>query len=209
MARPDKSDIQWILDALEQDAAKTRGGIGDAIGIDKTGVSRLLSGARALKLRESIEIAAYLGVAPPIGFAEPHAKFDHAPSLVPVYRAKAIAKSEDGSWRLYRNEAPIDRASPPARVAASKDIFGLIAQDGCMAPRFKRGELLIVIPGRKASPGDDVALIARRREAGADRIIIAELVAITPTDFRVFQHKKEGELLLPARSWKVSPVLRG
>lgn len=124
MPRRNLSDIQWILDALEHDDTKSRKGIGDAINIDKTGVSRLLSGFRTLKMRESLKIAEYLGVAPPFGFAEKQADFTPAAAaLAPVYRAAPDGDWPPATFRIFRQDRPVDYKPKAAHFAAASEVF--------------------------------------------------------------------------------------
>lgn len=204
MPPPQKTEIQWVLDALARDPTKTRKGIGEAIGLDKSGVSKLFSGRRALKMREGLKIAEYLGVAPPIGFAEEAASFTPA-ALAPIYRASADA--EEASWRLYRNEPPIDRRARAPHFVSAVRVFGLYAQDESMSPRYKLGELIFVDPARPANPGDD-ALFVEKYAAGYERVVVGELMKSTQTHFHVSQHGRPGERRLSAKSWAAHLVLR-
>ena len=209
MRSKDKADIQWILNALANDATKTRKGVGEAINVDKSAVTRLLKGERALKLRESVMIADYLGVAPPIGFAEEVAAFSPPPqsSLAPVFKTIAMDDSP-ATMRLFRNEAPIDFRLKAPHFAAAALVFGLYIQDNAMAPRFKPGELIFADPVRPAASGDDVLFLARRAGKGAERALIAEMVSASPTHFEILQHGKKGSFRLSAKTWDPHPVLR-
>ncbi len=208
MPRSDKIDIQWILDALARDKTKTRKGVGEAIGIDKSGVTRLLNGERALKMRESIKIAAYLCVPVPLGFAEDETPFEHPPTrLAPVWRA---SPGDDAPyWRLYRGEPPIDRKPKAPHFASAALVFGVYAQDDAMAPRFKAGELLFVDPARPIAPGDDVLFISKRAAGNIERATVGELAKLGPSHFIFVQHGRPGEQRLPAKTWTANLVLRG
>jgi len=211
MPRRNLTDIQWILDALEQDDTKTRNGIGDAINIDKTGVSRLLSGFRALKLRESLKIAEYLGVAPPFGFAEKETEFTPASmsTMAPVYRAAPDGDWPPATFRIFRQDRPVDYRSKAAHFAAASEVFAFYVQDGLMAPRFKPGELLFADPTRPIATGDDVLFTGRRQSSGGERALIGELTSSTPALFQCFQHGKRGDLRLSAKVWATAVILRG
>lgn len=56
-------EIDWIREGLKGQG-KSQRGLAQALGINPSGVSRLLAGARALKLDEIGKIVAYLGTAP-------------------------------------------------------------------------------------------------------------------------------------------------
>ena len=201
-------EIQWILDGLARNRTKTRSGVAKAMGIHKSGVTKLLKGERQLKLREGFRIAAYLGVAAPTGFSEEDTAFDHSDATVrsaPIFRA-----SEDPSrefWRLHRDEAPIDRKPKAPSFASAAHVFGFYAPDGSMAPRFKAGELIFVDPTRPAAPGDDALFMAKRSPGAVERVVAGELVAATPTHFVFAQYARPGEQRLPVKSWTASLIL--
>ena len=211
MTRRSLADIQWIIDALDRDETKSRKGIGDAIDIDKTGVSRLLSGHRALKMREGLKIAEYLGVSAPFGLAEDEAAFAPAskPPLAPVYRAAPGIDGAMATFRIFRAERPADFKPRAAHFSSAANVFGFYVQDEMMAPRFKPGELVFVDPARPIAPGDDVLFISNRKAPDGERALIGELAAATAAQFRCFQHGKKGDLRLSAKTWSAAPILKG
>lgn len=211
MQRRTRSDIQWIIDALERDDSKSRKGIGDAINIDKSGVSRLLSGDRVLKLREAQRIAQYLGVPAPSGFAESEAAFAPAPkaSMIPVYRTAKAGGAGPATFRIFRQERPVELKPRPLHCAAAAPIFGVYAQDEAMAPRFKPGELIFADPSRPVAPGDDVLFIAKGAPENGEPALIGELTAASAAQFRYFQHGRKGGFRLSAKSWTAALILKG
>ena len=210
MARRSLADIQWILDALQRDKTKSRKGVGEAINIDKTGVSRLLSGARSLKMREGIKIAEYLGVLAPFGLAEDETPFTPAPkpSLAPVYRAAKGGAGAPATFRIFRSERPVDFKPKAAQFASAAQIFGIYVPDDLMAPRFKPGELIFVDPSRPITPTDDILFIAKRAAPDGERALIGELAAATAAQFSYIQHGKKGAFRLPAKTWTAALILR-
>lgn len=210
MPLKNKVDVQWILDALAADRTKTRKGLGDAIGIDRSGVTRLLKGERALKMRESFMIAEYLGVAGPFGFAEEQAPFTRHGStlaLAPIYRVSEDESSEE-FWRLHRNEPPVDHRPKAPILASATLVFGLYARDDSMAPRYKAGELIFVDPARPIAAGDDALFTSVLPQTNAERAIVGELVSATPSQFTIKQHARAGEKRLAARTWTASLIVR-
>lgn len=209
MQRQSLADIQWIIDALERDDSKSRKGIGDAINIDKSGVSRLLSGARVLKLREAQRIANYLGVPAPSGFAENGTAFTPAPKarMIPVYRATKLSGRSPATFRIFRQEPPVDLRPRPLHCAAAAPIFGVYVQELTMAPRFKRGELILADPSRPVAPGDDVLFIAKGAPENGERALIGELTA-AGAQFHYLQHGRKGGFRLPADAWTAALILR-
>lgn len=209
MAPPDKAEIQWILDALAQDAAKTRKGLGEAINLDKTGVSKMLSGKRALKMREGVKIAAYLGVSSPAGFAEEAPPFNlerKGARDAPIFRVSA--EQAEPFWRLHRRDGPIDWKSRGPHFAGATQVFGFYAPDEAMAPRFKRGELTFVDPARLAGPGDDALFIETTSDEGPERAILGEVAKLSPTLVSLKQYGRVGEQRLPVKGWAAALVMR-
>lgn len=210
MPQADKTDVQWILDALAADRTKTRKALGEAIGIDKSGVTRLLNGGRTLKFSESRKIARYLGVARPGGFSEEATPFAAAPpaAMAPVYRASAELTDPPGWWRLHRKEPQIDSKPKAPQFAAATRVFGLYAQDDAMTPRFKAGELFFVDPARPVSPGDDVLFTQKAPQGGFEKCILGELLRASPAQYFFLQHASGGEQRISAKSWIPNYVLR-
>lgn len=201
------SDVQWIKDALARDPTKTRAGIAEALGVDKSAVTRLLAGERQLKFHEADKIAAYLGAPGPAGLSDRARGFGAEggpPGTAPVYRAEPAA---DGRWLLARHEPPIDwRPRAPHFLAAAK-VFGLYAPDDIMAPRFMPGETVWVDPGRPARAGDDVLFVEKRRGRGPETALLALLESADDESYAVRQHRTGGKLKLDAAGWTALHVL--
>ncbi|MBB5519064.1 LexA family transcriptional regulator [Amphiplicatus metriothermophilus] len=214
------SDIEWIRAALRRDPTKTRAGIAAVLGVDKSAVTRLLSGERQLKFHEAEKIAAYLGVAPP--FNPPGALADRgrdfaaegagseadrvasADEAAPIYAATALS---EGRWSLARHEAPVDWRPRAPHFANAARVFGFYAPDDAMAPRFMAGEIVWVDPARPARPGDDVLFIEKRRGAGPETVILAALLAAGPIRLEGRQHRAGAAVRLDARRWSALHVL--
>lgn len=190
-----------MREQFAQDAAKTQAELAERLGIDKSGVSRILRGQRMVKAHEVAAIAEYFGEMPPIGLQEDAASYvAGAAALAPVFRMTADAR---GGWRLYKNEPPIDRLPPPARIAMASLVFGAYAPDDLASPRFKPGEVIWADPGRPPRPGDDVLLL-ETRQRGPQRAEIGELIAQSKSDIRFSRHRDGHLRTLTVRVW--SPI---
>ncbi|MGE0409334.1 MAG: helix-turn-helix domain-containing protein [Amphiplicatus sp.] len=204
------SDVGWIKAALKRTPGKTQVGMAEALGVNRSAVTRLLNGDRQLKFHEAEKIAAYLGVALPIGlsdrgreFAGPGAPMAAVSEDAPVYRAAA----DGGRWSLARHETPIDYRPRAPHFEKAATVFGLYAPDDAMAPRFLPGEIVWVDPARPARPGDDALLVEKRRGKGPETVILAKLAAISPNRIDARQYRDGNEIRLDARRWSALHVL--
>lgn len=208
------SNVEWIKEALERDPAKTRAGIAEALGIDKSAVTRLLSGERQLKFHEAEKIAAYLGVAGPFGLADRQRDFAHAGAqegeaepaadAAPIYHAEPQG---GGRWTIARHEAPIDWRPRAPHFSKAAKVFGFYAPDDAMAPRFLAGEIVWVDPARPARPGDDVLFVEKRRGKGPETVMLAALASASATVLEGRQHRDGNIVRLDARRWAALHVL--
>lgn len=189
---------RWMRDQFAQNPAKTQAELARRLGIDKSGVSRIIRGQRLVKIHEVAKIAEFFGERPPIGLQEDPAEFvSDAATLVPIYRMTSDSRSQ---WRLFKDEAPIDHRPPPSAIARASLAFGAYAPDGRAAPRFKPGEVIWADPGRPLRMGDDV-MILESRLRGGQRAEIGELAAHSSRELRFFRHGDGEVRSLSARQW--------
>lgn len=189
MLRLMQREVDWIVEALRRNPAKTKSGLARALGIDKSGVTRLLNGARRLKYSEAEKAAQYLGCAPG-GFAEaaePYvAEFSAPLRGAPLFSARS---DTEGFWLLDRT-TPIEVRPAAPQFAGAALVFGFYAPDGAMEPRFRTGEIVWVNPSRAAATGAD-ALLAPRDFAEKSRVFLAVLEASSTEGMEVRQHGAE------------------
>lgn len=76
-------------------------------------------------------------------------RIDSMPRDLPVF-GTAVGGNE-GDFLL--NGTTVDYVRRPPALASIKDAFAVFLQGDSMAPRFERGELLYIHPGRPATPG--------------------------------------------------------
>lgn len=208
------SNVEWIKEALRRDPTKTRADIAKALGVDKSAVTRLLSGDRQLKFHEAEKIAAYLGVPRPLGLSDRDREFGRADApaagegpetdAAPIYHAAA---EMEGRWIIMRHEEPIDWRPRAPHFERAAHVFGFYAPDDAMAPRFKPGEIVWVDPSRPVKPGDDALFVETARAGRPERVVLGELKAAPPGEFIFIQHKDETEQRLAARAWSALHVL--
>ncbi len=213
MLRFMQREIDWIIEALEQDKSKTQTGLAEAIGIDKTSVSKMLnrsgkSHGRRLKYEEALRAAAYLGINPSTirepGFAEEPSEFAPPRRLAPedaIAKLYASAVSPGGLWRIYL-ERPIERRSQPSQLAGADLAFGFYAPDDAMAPRFFTGETVWVNPARPVAVGQDALLLSSDAPKNEMRALLCLLEGKSATAFFTKQYRDLTSAAYPLSDWR-------
>ena len=199
------TDVGWILEALENNPAKTRAGMARALNVDKSAVTRLLNGDRQLKFHEAAKIAEYLGIAPPtpVALADRDRDFgggDPSPAMAssPIYDARTLA---EGRWMVFRTAPPIDFKTRAPNVANAARVFGFYAPDNAMAPRFKVGEVVWVDPSRPVSTGDDVLFGAADNGPDGETVLLAWLTETTDAHWIATQYGRDQTHMLERSEW--------
>jgi transcriptional regulator with XRE-family HTH domain len=182
----DLVDAAWIRDRL-QDTRKTQRDIARVLGIDSSGVSRLLDGRRKLGADEARAIRTFLGGAAP-GSA-PSATDKRANESMANRRRLSGPKPRtrlsadipilgpivpDGldCFRLPNGPPAEHRPCPPQCVGVT-GAFGVFLPDNSLAPRAWVGEVLYVHPNKPAVANADVYV---RFKAPHDRIAVLRCV---------------------------------
>jgi SOS-response transcriptional repressor LexA len=98
------------------------------------------------------------------------------PRDLPVYGVGGANKY--GAVQLTEGE--VDFVRRPPALEKVKNAYGIYVEGSSMTPRYEHGELVLVHPGRPASPGDYVVVQARS-EAGEREWYIKRLVRRTAT----------------------------
>lgn len=196
-------EADWIKAALQRNRSKTQNGLAEALGIDKSSVSRLLRGERRLKFAEAQIAAEYLEIEPPSGLAEEGEAFIHAEGATgsndaPLYR---VGAAKDGYWRLDRNDI-VERKARAPFLRGVVSAFGLYAPDDAMAPRFKTGEIAWINPARTAAPGEDALMIAKKHAGAEEKVLLCELLSADGGRYRVRQYGSGEARTLDAKSWR-------
>jgi len=220
-------DTAWIKEALEQ-PGKSQRGLALALGIDPSGVSRLLAGARDLKASELNALAGYLGVAPPSQVIGPPGMTDPAdfggaslegagvdpasardlPAVASLQRdveVRGVAVGGEDAAFLFNGEV-IDYARRPPGLAGSKNVFAIYVVGDSMSPRYDEGDMVFVHPGRPPRPGCDVIVELHGRDDEAGTCYIKRLLRRTPSRLILGQFNPSREIVLPLQ--KVRNVYR-
>jgi transcriptional regulator with XRE-family HTH domain len=171
-------DAAWIRGRL-QDTGKTQRDVARVLGIDASGVSRLLDGRRKLGADEARAIRSLFDEAGPVPAAEARgnareAKRSH-PGPKPRTRLSAdipilapLAPDGPDRFRLPNGPPAEHRPCPPQCVGVT-GAFGVFLPDDSLAPRARAGEVLYVHPNKPAIANADVYV---RFKMPGDRIAI-------------------------------------
>ncbi|MDD9901565.1 MAG: helix-turn-helix domain-containing protein [Alphaproteobacteria bacterium] len=176
-----------IRQALEATPGLTQKGLAARMGLNPAAVNRMLYGRRNIMAEEIPIIEDYLGMAlslaPSSGvdveYTQDKSKTvarhrggmadvggsASALSAVPVYNAGGAAGG------LVRGPSPVDWAARHPAQAQILDAYAVYYMGGDMAPRYFRGELVYLHPGRPAKADNDVLLTLASGQTLLRRVI--------------------------------------
>jgi transcriptional regulator with XRE-family HTH domain len=211
-------DMDWIKRALAQ-PGKSQRGLAAALGIDPSGVSRLLAGSRELKASELKALVDYLGVAPPSQVIGPGGLHDPAafgspglaggeldpaagrvlPAVATLdkdveVRGVAVGGEDAG---FHFNGEVIDYARRPPGLIGSKNVFAIYVVGDSMSPRYDEGDMVFVHPGHPPRPGCDVIVELQGRDGDPGPCYIKRLQRRTPTRLVLSQFNPAREIVVP------------
>jgi phage repressor protein C with HTH and peptisase S24 domain len=129
------------------------------------------------------------------------------PRTVPVWGTTVGGGSDTAYFILNRGGEPIDFIGRPPMIANSTQVIAFQVQGDSMA-RWRRSGDYVFVNKRPAKPGDHVALECHPEEAGDGHpCYLKELVAETPTKYRLLQYNPERTLEIPKNKvitvWRV------
>ncbi len=176
-----------IREVLETSPHLTQRGLSQRMGLNPAAVNRMLYGQRRIMAEEIPIIEAYLGVKLDLqypqeskpqrvrrgGFAEgAPAPFE---SLAPVPVYGYAAGSEDagkpaGELNLANGEVVDWVQRHPSQIGV-RDAFAIYVFSDSMEPRYYRGELIFVHPGRPPEANRDVVIEMKNGDAFIKRLL--------------------------------------
>lgn len=213
-----------IRHLLETTPGLTQRGLAEHMGLNPAQVNRMIHGQRNIRVDEIPVIEAYLGATldlrgaadtygavlaakshtRPRGVAEAPAPLlqDMYPP-VPVYGYAAGADDLGGQGTgeaglNLDNGRIIDWVPRHPAQAGLKDAFAIYVFSDSMEPRYYRGELVYVHPGRPAEPHRDCVIEMKNGDA-----FIKRLVRVSPEKIRVLQYNPPQERELACCDIKV------
>ena len=214
-------DVKWIEDALAA-TGKSRAALARAMGINPSGITRLLKGDRELRAREVLKIERFLNArAPASVMPDSHrrrlenpeaedagrdwAAHDPAPApLAPLYASFAAA---DDVTVIRIHDTPVSQEPKPHRHARVRGLWAFAAVGEAMAPRFEPGETVWVHPHRQPRAGDDVLFMERREPAAEIYCLLRKLVRETPKLWIARQHTPAREMHLQKDDYEIALIL--
>lgn len=189
--------LTWIREGLKK-PGKSQRGLAAALGIDPSGVSRLLAGTRELKASEIAKVEGYLGVRADLSEAAAPPTMLDIPSLADMKRdleVRGIAVGGDDASFEFNGEVVDYVRRPPGLVGARK-AFAIYITGSSMSPRFEEGEIVFVHPGRPATPGCDVVVELHGRHGEPGPCYVKRLVRRTATKLALTQFNPPKDLQL-------------
>lgn len=202
-------DTKWILEALEA-RQRSQAELARALGINPSGVNRLLKGERVLKAAEVPVIERFLGVKAPEtarGLSDALRVYggrDGQENWAPLYASGAAT---DGVTIIYTGDNPVSEEAKPPRHARVRGLWAFAAVGDAMAPRFEPGETVWINPHRQPRIGDDVLLIENREAGGAIYCLLRKLLRDGPKTWTVRQHTPAKEMTLSKDDYRIALVL--
>ncbi|MBI1215069.1 MAG: helix-turn-helix domain-containing protein [Alphaproteobacteria bacterium] len=214
-----------IRHLLETTPGLTQRGLAEHMGLNPAQVNRMIHGQRNIRVEEVPVIEAYLGAtldlrggpapqgfAPqqhggsrPRGFAEAPGVMPPAPPArhtgpVPVYGYAAGAEDlglDGAGLNLGNDGGVVDWVTRHPAQIGIRDAFAIYVFSDSMEPRYYRGELVYVHPGRPAEPGRDCVIEMKNGDA-----YIKRLLRVMPDKIRVAQYNPAQERDLPREEIK-------
>ena len=169
-------DTIWFHEALDR-AGKSQADLARYLGLPPSAISRMLGGARQMKLLEAVQTAAFLGVsqdellrhagdgspAPPTDSPPRRGRPPRQPSpLLPVHRHDAMpirsAARGGGEQQMFTEDGPIGYTPRPANLAGVRSAYAIYMVGDSMEPRYEQGWLLHVNPFKPPTRGRDVVV---------------------------------------------------
>lgn len=169
-------DTIWFHEALDR-AGKSQADLARYLGLPPSAISRMLSGARQMKLLEVAQVAAFLGVsqdelvrragdgsaAPPTDTPPRRGRPPRqAASFPPLQRPDAMpirsAARGGVDQQMFMEDGPIGYTPRPANLAGVKSAYAIYMVGDSMEPRYEQGWLLHVNPFKPPTRGRDVVV---------------------------------------------------
>ena len=169
-------DTIWFQEALER-AGSTQADLARHLGLPPSAISRMVSGARQMKLLEAVQIATFLGVsqeevlrragdASTAGSASEPGRRGRPPGrtspFVPAARQDSMpirsAARGGVEQQMFLEDGPIGYTPRPSNLAGVRDAYAIYMIGDSMQPRYEQGWLLHINPFKPPTRGRDVVV---------------------------------------------------
>ncbi len=177
-----------IKEILEKTPGLTQRGLALKMGLNPAAVNRMLYGRRAIKAEEIPVIEDYIGVRLDVSGAAQNFEYrQESPAPVRPGEAEISAPPEvravplvpvygdatgglDKGLGLVQGKVVDWVQRHPAQMGI-RDAFAVYVTSDSMAPRYYRGELLYIHPGRPAEQGKDCVIAMKNGDARIWRLV--------------------------------------
>lgn len=192
----------WLESRLAE-VQKTKIDLARLLGVNNSRVHEMISGERRIKLSEVDRIAAFLewtreelirhetDISPEFGEIAPMegVELDYGQTYdLPLHGADDL-----GGGVFSMSTKPVGKIDRSPALKGNKAAYAVYCAEDSLAPRFERGQTLVIDPTRPVAPGNDVLFVSKD---GKTRCI-RRLVAVLPAEWRVQQ-------LTPPRTYKIA-----
>jgi len=205
------SETDWIRDGLAK-PGKTQRGLANALGLDPSAVSRLLTGGRQLRAAEIPVVAAYLDSSAPRALSDPIVAPRNAGPTEPKQRPGSnqwvgardlpvmgtVVAGSDGMFLM--NGEVHDYIERPPSLQGVTSAYAVYVADTSMVPRYFPGETLHIHPGRAIASGDDTFVVVQIRpeaDGEAPRALVKRFKRRTASSLVLEQFNPHRELEFP------------
>lgn len=199
---PSKPPRPWLEQRITA-VGKKKIDLARHLGVNNSRVHEMISGERKIGLGEIDRIAAFLNWSR-------EELLDHETGLPPASTAIApmegievnygrtydlpLYGAEDlGGGAFIMSSKPVQTIDRSPALAGNKAAYAVYCAEDSLAPRYERGQTLVIDPTRPVAPGNDVLFVSRDGKARC----IRRLVAVLPDEWRVQQ-------LTPPRTYKLA-----
>lgn len=203
MVSPKESRHLWEMEIDDikrrlRETGKTRAGLAKALGLDPAIITRMLQGAREVKLREVPVIKAYLEMdtaEPPVTnvsrpVESPVKDVVTQPQDVPVFGT--VLGGKEGDFAILDETIEYVRRWPG--IMTKTKVYALYVQGDSMADWAQSGDLIFVDPNQPPRVGDYVVIQMKPGPEGGTRAYVKRLLARTPTKLKVLQLNPRREI---------------
>lgn len=172
-----------IRDTIENTPGLTQRGLAERMGLNASAVNRMLYGQRQIKASEIPVIEAYIGLKLDLeypqgprgsrGFGEatnaPH--YDSVRVPVYGYAAGGVDIGRKGGGLNLANGEVIDWVQRHPAQMGVQNAFAIYVFSDSMEPRYYRGELIYIHPGRPPELNKDVVIQMKNGDAYIKRLL--------------------------------------
>lgn len=156
----------WLKNALKE-TGRSQADLARHLEVNRSAVSLMISGKRAISADEMFKAAAYLGVSPP--------GQDGSPALVATQEVKVVGRLATGVWR---DKTSKQQASPDLHIPKNPDpVYAAMRQEAYQLDEtsddgvYRAGDYFIVVPydqARSHPQARDLVVVARTRQDGVE-----------------------------------------